>query len=71
MPDYCVNKNAQSGSGDHEVHDVSASCPYVPSLVNQLALGWHATCTSAVAEATKTYPDSNGCFYCARACHTT
>jgi len=71
VPNYCVNKVAQSGSGDHEVHDLSASCPHLPSAANQLALGWQPTCTSAVAEARRTYVDVNGCFYCVSACHTT
>jgi hypothetical protein len=70
MADYCVNKNAQS-NGDHEVHNLDANCSYLPDSSNRLALGNHANCTTAVQKAKQTYPQSNGCAYCAAACHTT
>ncbi len=69
MPRYCVNKIAQS-NGDHEVHDLSAGCPKLPDFHNRRDLGTHRICVSAVAEARTTYPQSNGCYWCARACHT-
>jgi hypothetical protein len=71
MPNYCVNKQAQSDSGDHEVHDLASTKNCLPDSTNRLALGWHATCKEAVKKAKETYPDSNGCFYCANECHTT
>jgi hypothetical protein len=71
MPNYCVNVNAQSDSGDHEVHDLTSTQGCLPESQNQLALGWFSDCTGAVKEAKKTYSDVNGCFYCATDCHTT
>ena len=72
MPVYILNKNAQPGSGDHEVHNTS--CSYVPNVENQIALGAHNNCHDAVAAAKHAYPDSknkiNGCYYCCSACHT-
>ncbi len=69
MPYYCVNSNAQS-NGDHEVHDTS--CRFVPRPSNQVSLGYHQTCSGAVAEAKRLgYRQSNGCATCSPACHTT
>jgi hypothetical protein len=70
MPDYCVNKNAQPGSGDHEVHDLSSTKGCLPSASNRNDLGWFASCSGAVAAANRHYDDVNGCYYCANACHT-
>lgn len=67
MPSYYVNKNAQS-NGDHEVH-VSV-CGRMPEAHNRLYLGEFSNCRPAVAEAKKTYPRSNGCFYCSNDCNT-
>lgn len=67
MARYYVNKNAQS-NGDHEVH--TTGCSFMPEPENRLYLGEFATCRSAVTEAKKTYPKSNGCYYCSRECHT-
>ncbi|MVF12333.1 hypothetical protein FT643_09265 [Ketobacter sp. MCCC 1A13808] len=67
MKDYYVNKNAQL-NGDHEVH--TTGCSYFPAYNNALYLGKFNTCYEAVAEAKKTYPKSNGCYYCSNACHT-
>ncbi|HLG01451.1 MAG TPA: hypothetical protein VI916_13370 [Acidimicrobiia bacterium] len=64
---YYVNQNAQD-NGDHEVH--TSECSYLPDPENRLYLGSFDTCGPAVTEAKKTYPQSNGCFYCSRACHT-
>lgn len=70
MPNYCVNRIAQSGSGDHEVHDLSTTTGCLPSAANQLQLGWHNDCAGAVREAKRYFNDVNGCYYCARQCHT-
>ncbi|MGB3735255.1 MAG: hypothetical protein WA964_09900 [Ilumatobacter sp.] len=69
MAQYCVNENQQA-NGDHEVHDLDANCSFLPDPANRLALGNHQNCTTAVAKAKQTYPQSNGCAYCAKACNT-
>jgi hypothetical protein len=66
MANYYVNNNAQP-NGDHEVHE--QGCSYMPS--DRTYLGNFSNCASAVAEAKKTYRQSNGCYWCSRACHTT
>lgn len=68
MPNYYVNKNAQT-NGDHEVH--TASCSRLPLPVNRISLGSFTTCTEAIKEAKKTYSKSNGCYYRSSSCHTT
>lgn len=65
MADYWVNRNAQA-NGDHEVH--RQGCSYMPS--DKKYLGDFASCRGAVAEAKKTYSQSNGCYWCSRECHT-
>lgn len=67
MAYYYVNKNAQN-NGDHEVH--VAGCKYLPSEENRINLGNFSNCKPAVTEAKKHYKQSNGCFFCARDCHT-
>lgn len=67
MAYYYVNQNAQS-NGDHEVH--TTGCSYMPDSDNRTLLGDFASCGPAVTEAKKTYKQSNGCYYCAHACHT-
>ena len=64
---YYVNKNAQA-NGDHEVH--TTGCSYMPNSVNRIYLGEHSSCRTAVSEARKHYRQVNGCYYCARDCHT-
>jgi hypothetical protein len=72
MPNYCVNRDAQSNSGDHEVHDLASTKGCLPDPSNQIALGSHPDCRSAVKQAKEQhFSDANGCFYCANACHTT
>lgn len=68
MPMYYVNKVVQS-NGDHEVHELG--CSYMPSQQNQLYLGSFSNCHDAVREAKKHYRQSNGCYWCAKECHTT
>ena len=69
MPKYCVNRRAQS-NGDHEVHNLDANCPYLPFTLNQIPLGEHATCESAVAAAQLLFETANGCYNCSTPCHT-
>lgn len=65
MPNYYVHNGTQS-NGDHEVH--TETCTFLPS--DKKYLGYFTRCEDAVAEAKKTYWQSNGCYYCSRACHT-
>jgi hypothetical protein len=67
MATYYVNKNAQA-NGDHEVH--KSGCSFMPDASNRIALGDHSGCRSAVAAAKRHYTRVNGCYYCARPCHT-
>lgn len=70
MPRFCVNRNAQD-NGDHEVHELSGNCPRLPNLENRHALGEHASCRGAVQEAKRLgYSRANGCYWCARDCHS-
>lgn len=71
MHTYCVNRNAQPVSNDHEVHDIDSGCFYLPATANQIILGQFNSCQSAVAAAKNYFSDSNGCYWCANACHTT
>ena len=71
MPTFVVNRNAQS-NGDHEVHNSTSGCSYMPSAANQVDLGYHTDCFGAVAYAKNRWQQAriNGCFYCCRPCHT-
>jgi hypothetical protein len=70
MASYYVNRRQQA-NGDHEVHD-KASCPpqYFPQGDNAEYLGEFASCSQAVTAARTRYRQVNGCYWCARACHT-
>lgn len=71
MPSYIVNKNKQA-NGDNEVHvtpQQHSSCSY-PAPANQVALGWFPSCHGAVAEAKSRGYNANGCYWCAKDCHT-
>lgn len=70
MTSYVVNKEAQSQSGDHEVHDLASTKGCLPSPENQLFLGNFMTCAEAIREARKYFSDVDGCAHCAAACHT-
>ena len=72
MPQFTINTNAQA-NGDHEVHNLSTGCAYMPSPQSQAALGEHASCAGAVAAAKRQWSNNriNGCCYCCNACHTT
>lgn len=67
MASYYVNQNAQS-NGDHEVH--TTGCSFMPDQENRTYLGDFSTCGPAVKEAKKHYTQVNGCYYCAKPCHT-
>ena len=67
MASYYVNQNKQP-NGDHEVH--VSTCYRLPDANNRKYLGEFASCAPAVQEAKKTYRQSNGCYYCSPACHT-
>ena len=69
MPQFCVNKNAQS-NGDHEVHDLSLGTSCLPIAANRQDLGSHVSCVSAVQVARRYYTQVNGCAWCAPSCHT-
>jgi hypothetical protein len=67
MKYYYVNKNAQP-NGDHEVH--TGDCSHLPQPENRLYLGLFSNCKDAVKKAKETYSQSDGCYYCCNACHT-
>jgi len=67
MDKYYVNSNSQA-NGDHEVH--KTGCLYMPEIENRIYLGEFTTCRDAVIKAKRHYPQSNGCYYCCRVCHT-
>ncbi|MBL0729438.1 hypothetical protein [Piscinibacter sp. HJYY11] len=71
MPNFIINKNAQP-NGDHEVHNTTTGCTYMPSPENRIDLGTHWSCQEAVTTAKSRWPQSriNGCYYCCNACHT-
>ncbi|MCR4378722.1 MAG: hypothetical protein NUV50_11600 [Rhodospirillales bacterium] len=66
MPCYIVNKNAQS-NGDHEVH--KEGCQHMPDLDNQMPLGAHESCRTAVEKAKGRYPTADGCAHCCPQCN--
>ncbi|WP_434637084.1 hypothetical protein MLC35_11350 [Sulfurimonas sp. NW7] len=71
MQKFVINKNQQA-NGDHEVHNTSTGCSYMPNVKNQIDLGYHVSCKEAVIEAKKRWTGHriNGCYYCSIACHT-
>ena len=71
MSRFIVNRNAQTNdNNEHEVHNITLGCNHLPDLENQVDLGEHQSCHGAVQAAKRTYPNSNGCYYCCNACHT-
>lgn len=72
MPSFILNRNQQP-NGDNEVHNTTTGCSWMPSPENQIGLGYHASCHSAVQQAKTTYRNAriNGCIHCCEACHTT
>ncbi|PTU29143.1 hypothetical protein CJD38_17495 [Stenotrophobium rhamnosiphilum] len=71
MPGFIINRNAQP-NGDHEVHNVSTGCSFMPSAESQINLGVYSACHEAVSNAKQQWPSHriNGCYYCCYACHT-
>jgi len=67
MEKYYVNDNPQP-NGDHEVH--KPSCYYFAQIKSKRYLGEYSSCHGAVRKAKEIYPQSNGCYYCCSACHT-
>jgi hypothetical protein len=67
MDIYYVNRQAQP-NGDHEVH--KQACAYRPSASNQISLGFQSNCRDAVRAAKSYFAQSNGCYWCSVACHT-
>ena len=68
MSSYYVNTQAQT-NGDHEVH--KDGCNFAPNATNRKYLGEFELCVPAVQEARKHFQKVNGCYFCARPCHTT
>lgn len=71
MARFVINQNGQT-NGDHEVHNATTGCSYMPDPVNQIDLGYHNSCQEAVADAKRRWADYriNGCYYCCKPCHT-
>lgn len=71
MNNYYLNRNQQD-NGDYEVHVMN--CKKGADPENQLPLGIHPHCMSAVARAKILYPQIadfiNGCYWCSLSCHT-
>ena len=67
MTSYYVNDNAQA-NGDHEVH--IPTCSHFAQIKSKTYLGEFSNCRDAVNKAKQTYRQSNGCYYCSNACHT-
>jgi hypothetical protein len=55
-------------NGDHEVHQ--DPCNFMPAAQNRTYLGYFDNCAQAVEEAAKYHSQVNGCYFCARPCHT-
>ena len=68
MPHYCVNRRSRS-NGEHEVHNLDSGCPYLPDILNQIPLGHHETCATALQAACLLFDTANGCYNCATECH--
>lgn len=65
---YYVNANAQQ-SGEHEVH-LASGCPFPAAARNQIDLGDHPNCQSAIKAARQRFRDVDGCVHCTPGCHT-
>ena len=67
---YVMNCNAQSDSGDHEVHHVG--CSWFDKIERKLLLGSFESCHEALAAAKRRFKGKkiDGCKYCSPECHT-
>lgn len=67
---YVINTRTQSND-EHEIHNITVGCPYLPPETHRLDLGLHPDCNSALSEARRNWPPRriNGCPWCARECH--
>lgn len=64
MPNYLLNKEKTDGRYN-EVH--TTSCNYLPTIYNQIDLGWHVNAKEAVSYAIRIgYESADGCFYCCK-----
>lgn len=73
MYEFIINKNEDgSGTGEHEVHNLSTGCKSMPKPENRIPLGFHVHCQSALHQAKLRYPQwkVDGCAHCAPNCHT-
>ena len=43
MAKFIINKNQQS-NGDHEIHNATHGCSYMPNPKNQEEIGYYNTC---------------------------
>ena len=70
MHRFVIHTQTQQ-NGEHEVHNLTAGCQYLPPELHRLDLGMHPDCHSALAEARRNWPPRriNGCPYCAWECH--
>jgi hypothetical protein len=71
MAKFIINSKMQS-NGDHEVHNATIGCSYMPTPEQQIEVGEHETCDTAVAQAKRMWTGTkiNGCYYCCNECHT-
>lgn len=71
MPVFIVNNNPQI-NGEHEVHNLTTGCLYLPRLESQIPLGEYASGLEAVRVASVRWPlrRINGCSHCAPEGHT-
>ena len=64
IPKYCARRNSQP-TGEPEVH--ADRCPAGPA--DNVALGWHHNCHSALREARIYFANVDGCANCSPDCH--
>lgn len=65
---YYVNANAQP-TGEHEVH-LANGCMFPAAPRNQVDLGEHPNCQSALRAAKQRYSNVDGCVHCTPSCHS-
>ena len=69
---YFLSKQSQY-TGEHEVHNATTGCTYMPGMEHLIKLGLHSSCAAAIAHARSPFPEIkiNGCYFCCNSCHTT